>query len=299
MIEAEMSTTKVNCINCDHENSVQDKAFEELQFVKCENCQSEFNLFGVYRSLYETIPLCKTMVDVAVDHTYAKYYVEASNPTEKTAIEQNLEYNHFQENLRRILHDQILFGNCFLQMIHEDSGLVLQHLEPTELEFAFDFVQEPPFKGFSLEIVEMKRHSTPFTVYEMNSILLFRGGLASVKPIGYSIFGFDFTTWYFLRDVTNKYPLLDMQKEKHKDLKELREFEESIALEAAGIPHHLIFSWMQINPYVIKIENNRFQYDIESRRSTISRRMERKLFPAILKRNYEYNNFPRLMWQTV
>jgi len=290
-----MST--INCIKCDSENSVDYDVFKKLQFVKCGNCGETFNLFGVYRSLYETVPLCKRMVDVAVDRTYAKYYVEASNPKEKNAIEETLGNNQFQKNLRQILHDQILFGNCFLQMIRGDGGLVLRQLEPTELDFSFDYVREPPFRGVSLEIVKMKKHSTPYTEYEISNVLHFKGGWG-VESIGDSIFGFWFTTWYFLRDIIKKFPLLDMEGERYKDLKEFREFKESTVLGAAGIPYHLIFPWMQTDPTYDKIEDKRFQYDIEERRSLISRKIERKLFPVILNRNYEYENFPRLVWQT-
>ena len=53
----------------------------------------------------------------------------------------------------------------------------------------------------------------------------------------------------------NKYPLLDMQGERYKDLKEFREFRESTVLGAAAIPHRLIFPWLKItNPLFIKIE---------------------------------------------
>jgi hypothetical protein len=295
-----MPSIKVNCVKCDHANSFEYKAFKELQFVKCDNCGHHFNLFGVYRSLYDTNPLCKKMVDVAVEHTYAKYFVEASNSEEKNAIIQNLENNHFQEMLGQILHDKVLYGNCFLEMTPKDNIINLQRLEPSELEYTVDWVQrEPPARSYHQKIVAIKKHNKPFTEYDIKSILHFKGGSAGVEPIGYSIFGLRFTAWYFLRDVINKYPLLDMQGEKYKDLKEFREFRESIALSAAGIPHRLIFPWMKItNPVFTKIEDDRFQHDIEDKRSEISRKMERKLFPVILKRNYEYENFPRFTWQT-
>lgn len=158
--------------------------------------------------------------------------------------------------------------------------------------------REPPARSFHQKIVAIKERDEPFTEYDIGKILHFKDGLVGAEPIGDSIFGFWFTSWYFLRDVLNKYPLLDMQGAKYKNLKEFRAFRESTVLGAAGIPHRLIFPWMKItNPVFIKIEDDRFQHDIEHRRNEISRKMERKFFPMILKRDYEYENFPRLKWQ--
>ena len=182
-----MSTIKVNCIKCDIENSVDYDALKNLQFVKCGNCGETFNLFGVYRSLYYTNPLCKRMVDVAVEHSYAKYSVEASNSDEKNMIMQNLENNHFQEKLGQILQDMILYGNCFLEI---NNMLNLQRLEPSELDYKVDWVQrEPPARSYHQKIVAIKKHDDPFTEYDTKRILHFKGGLCGVEPIGYSILG--------------------------------------------------------------------------------------------------------------
>ena len=86
---------KVNCANCDQQNWVDFEAFKELQRVKCEGCGTSFNLFGVYKALYETIPLCKGIVDVSVKHAHTKYFVEAGNPTERGIIATTLESNNF------------------------------------------------------------------------------------------------------------------------------------------------------------------------------------------------------------
>jgi hypothetical protein len=293
-----MSSIAVNCVKCDHQNSIKFEILEGLQFTKCERCGVSFNLFDVYRSLYETIPICERMVDVSVDRSYAKYFLEASNATEKYEIEKNLENNHFQELLQPIFQDMILYGNSFVQMIFDSRTLKLNRLEPRELQFRIDWVQEPPFKSNSQKIVEIKSRDNPSINYEVKDCLHFKGGLVSHEPVGDSIFGLWFSTWYFLRDLPEAIPLLDMRGSQYSDLKWFRDFKESNVLGAAGIPHNLIFPWMQIHPNIVKIEEARFLYDIENRRNTISRSMERKLFPKILKRPYEYEDFPRLKWQT-
>jgi len=290
------SSVKVNCVNCHYENNVEFETLKKLSFVKCKKCAQDFSLFGVYYSLYNTIPLCEKMVNVAVDHTYANHSIEATQTQEKEKIERVLEGNVFSELLRKILHDMVLYGNSFIQMISDSQIFRLQRLEPRELQFRIDWVREPPFKSYSQKIVEIKRYDDPSIEYDIKDCLHFRGGLVSDEPIGDSILGFWFTTWYFLRDLPELVPLLDMRGKQYSDLKWFRDFKESNVLGAAGIPHNLVFPWIQIEPKVLKIEQQRFQDDIKMRRDRISWLMEHQLFPRILGRNYEHENFPQLVF---
>ena len=291
------STIKVNCVNCDYQNIVEFEALKNLHFVECKKCGTNFNLFGVYHSLYSTIPLCERMVNVTVNHTYTNYYIEAVQPQEQKEIEKTLKGNNFRELLRQILHDMILYGNSFIQMIPKNPTLTLKRLEPKELEFRIDWVQEPPRRSYFQKIVEIKRFNDPSIEYDVNNCLHFKEGFTLSEPIGDSILGFWFTTWYFLRDLPEMVPLLDMRGRKYSNLKWFRDFKESNVLGAAGIPHNLIFPWIQPQPRIMRIERERFQFDIERRRNTISRLMERQLFPRILGRNYEYDTFPRLIFR--
>lgn len=290
------SNTKVNCVNCDYENIAEFDTLKNLRFIECKKCGTSFNLFWVYQSLYKTIPLCEKMINVTVDHTYAIHKIDAAQPQEQENIEQTLEENRFQELLTEILHDMVLYGNSFIQIIPEDPTLKLQRLEPRELKFRIDWVQEPPRRSYQQKIVEIKRYDSPSIEYEVANCLHFKEGLSLSEPIGHSVCGFWFTTWYLLRDICKKFPLLDMQGEKYSNLKGFRDFEESGVLAAAGIPHKLIFPWMRIKPNIMRMEQERFQHDIERRRKKISRLIERQLFPRILGRNYEYKNFPRLVF---
>lgn len=90
--------------------------------------------------------------------------------------------------------------------------------------------------------------------------------------------------------------ILEMQGKKYSDLKWFRDFEESNVLDAAEIPYNLIFPWMKTNSRLAQIERERFQHDLERRRNTVSRLIERQLFPRILGRDYEYGSFPRLIF---
>lgn len=283
-------------MNCDYQNIVEFVVIKNLQFIKCINCGNEFNLFGVYWSLYNTIPLCERMVNIKVDHSYAKYNIEAIIPQEGEYIKKTLEKNNFHELLKRILFDMVLYGNSFIQIIPDDPILRLQRLEPRELQFKIDFIQEPPMRVYFQKIVEIKRFDDPSIEYDINNCLHFKEGLALSEPIGYSICGYWFTTWYFLRNVPHIVPLLDLRGEEYSNLKWFRDFKESSVLGAAGIPHNLIFPWIHPNPRYMSIEQSRFKHDIDRRRNAISRLMERQLFPKILDRDYEYDNFPRLIF---
>ncbi|MDH5447610.1 MAG: hypothetical protein OEX01_01205 [Candidatus Bathyarchaeota archaeon] len=236
------------------------------------------------------------MVNVTVDHAYANYHIEAFQAQEQEKIESTLKESNFRDLLRLILHDMILYGSSFMQMIPKDQILTLKRLKPQVLIFRIDWVQEPPRRSYFQKIVEIKRFDDPSIKYDIDDCLHFKVGLTVCEPIGESILGFWFTTWYFLRDLPEMVPLLDMRGAKYSSLKEFRDFKESGVLGAAGIPHSLIFPWMQTPPSIMKIEQQRFQHDIERRRNTISRVVERQLFPRILGRNYDYDNFPRLVF---
>jgi len=290
---------KVNCINCDSENLFEFDVLSRLSFVRCKKCNENFNLFGVYNSLYSTIPLCKKMVDVAVDYCYAQYSIEASLPQEKGKIERVLKENDFSELVRKLLYDMVLYGNSFVHMTSDSHKFNLNRLEPRELQFKIDWVQEPPFKSYGQKIVDIRRHDNPSVNYDVKDCLHFKGGLGSTEPVGDSILGLWFGTWYFLRDIPEAVPLLDLQGSQYSDLKWFRDFKESNVLGAAGIPHNLIFPWLQIQPRVLKIEQQRFQHDNERRRDEISWLLEHKAFPRIIGRDYQYDNFPRLVFHAI
>ena len=286
---------KVNCGNCDQQNWVDFEVLKELQRVKCEGCGKSFNIFGVYKSLYDTIPLCKGIVDVSVKHAHTKYVVEAGTQTERGVIAETLENNSFQSKSRKILRDLMILGNCFIQ-VTQKKDVRLKRLEPSELDFTMDWVQEPPFRSLQQKIVEIRKHDEPTEKYEIDDILHFKSGPVGYYPFGQSIFGFWFTSWYFLREMSKNAPLRELRN--HNNLQWFRDFRMSTVLAATGVPHNLIFPWMKTNPKVIKIEQDRFQHYIERRRNEVSWLIERELFPIILKRKFKYENFPRLKWKS-
>jgi hypothetical protein len=238
------------------------------------------------------------MVDISVDFGRAIYNIETENAQEKTKISSFLKAYQFQEMIDKILHDMVTYGDCFVQTI-SDKTIILQKLDPTDLEFEIDWINEPPARSYHEAITKIQKHTTPFTKYDVKTILHFKNGSPISSFNGESIFGFWFKDWYFLRDCAEVVPLLGVEGEQYSNVRWFRDFKESNVLGAAGIPHELIFPWMKIdNPRFKQIEANRFQHNIERRREKISRILERKLFPQIVNRDYEYHNFPRLTWRT-
>ena len=279
---------RVSCVNCDQQNWVDFEALKELQRVKCEGCGTSFNLFGAYKALYETIPLCKGIVDVSVKHAHTNYVVEAGTKTERGVIAENLESNSFQSKSRKIMRDLTILGNSFLQVAAKKE-VRLKRLDPSGLDFSIDWVQEPPFRSLQQKIVEIRKHEEPSEKYEVDDILHFRSGSVGYNPFGQSIFGFWFASWYFLREISKNAPLRELRK--HHNLHWFRDFRMSTVLAATGVPHNMIFPWMKIKPKVIKIEQDRFQHYIEQRRTEVSWLIERELFPRILKRKFRSRIF--------
>jgi len=188
----------------------------------------------------------------------------------------------------------ILYGNSFVQIVPKSGNLTLKRLEPKELKFEIDWVQEPPRRSYQRKIVKIDSFVEPSTEYDVNDCLHFKEGFIPYEPVGTSILGLWFTDWYFLRDSSKMVPLLAMEGKKYSQLQWFRNFKESNVIGAAGIPYRLIFPWMQIRPRLLAIEKQRFQHDIERRRDRISRLIERQLFPRILGRSYDYDDFPRM-----
>lgn len=158
----DFSLLTVNCVHCDNQNSVDFNAFQKLKFVKCDNCGNMFNVFGVYKYLYDNFPLCKKMVDVSVGFGRARYNIETENAQEKAKISSFLEAYQFQEMIDRILHDMATYGDCFVQSI-SGKTMILQKLEPTDLEFKIDWINEPPLEVITKQLQKYKNilHLSP------------------------------------------------------------------------------------------------------------------------------------------
>ncbi len=68
----------------------------KLNFVQCPKCNTKFNLFGIYRALYETNPLCARIVDVATKHTDTEIFITGGEERDVEAVIQVLDTNNFQ-----------------------------------------------------------------------------------------------------------------------------------------------------------------------------------------------------------
>lgn len=288
-------SVKVDCSNCDQQNWVDFETLRHLQRVKCEGCGISYNLFGVYEALYESNPLCREIADVSVKSAHTNYVVEARNATERGVILDSLESNSFQSKSKKMMRDLTILGNSFLQ-ITPKKEIQFKRLEPSQLDFTIDWVQEPPFRALQQKIVEIRKHDEPSEKYEVSDVLHFKSGSVGYDPFGQSIFGFWFASWYFLREMSKNAPLRELRK--HQNLQWFQDFRKSTVLAATAVPHHLLFPWMKIDPKVIKIEQDRFQHYIERRRNEVSWLIERELFPRIVKRKFKYENFPRLKWKS-
>jgi len=287
---------KVHCVQCDGENIVDFDKLKNLEFIKCSSCGEYFNLFGLYWSLYEKIPLCKKMVDIFVQNLYSNYVIElesSNNVKDVDQIRKILLNNSFCEQLKQIIFDTVLYGNSFL---HVNKTLNLIRLEPSKLEILIDWVQRKPARGFYPEIVKINEFNKSSKKYNFKDILHFIGESSISGPIGDSICGFWFDSWYIVRDAPIPLLLMKSNGVDVSSFENFRDFEESGIMGAAGIPYKLIFPWYQIDPSVDQREQQRFLDEIKRRRHQISRVLEREYFPKILKKKFSTDNFPRFLF---
>jgi len=288
----EFSKIKVHCSQCDGENIVKFDELRNLKFIRCSSCGNFFNLFGLYRSLYDKIELCKVMVDIFAQNLYSDYFIEPKNSKDDVGIINKILLNNsFNELLKQIIFDIVLYGNSF---IHVNKNYKLTRIDLSKIEFIIDFVNRKPFKSFSYEIVKLKELKKLFKSYDTKEVLHFIGEPSiDGRPLGESICGFYFDSWYLLREVPEPILIMKSQNVDVSKIEWFRDFEESNIIGASGIPHKDIFPWYQITAVIDQMEKNRFKNIIRRRRNNISRVMEREFFPKILNRKFESDSFPR------
>ncbi len=185
----------------------------------------------------------------------------------------------------------ILYGNSFIAKQSTGLSLRLQRLEPEDLAFTIDFVQEHPAISFREKMTELKDLKTSIT-YLANDILHFKVSDSGYEPFGSSILGMWLHDWYFLGAWEGTVPLLNTKNPEENAIKELWGLKQSLVIGAARVPYELIFPWLRTRSQQILWDM--FTDDIESRRNKLKRLTRRKLFPRILNKTYDDNTTPDL-----
>ena len=286
--------TEVRCIDCNDVNPYNFQDFKKMNWMKCKKCGQSFNLIGVWDSLYKQNDLCERIVEVATTHTNTNYKIDSTNKEETDKINDVFQNVNFSNIIRQIFFDLVIYGNSFFLIKGSGRKLTLNRLEPTKLKFKIDFVQEPPRKSYQEKIVEISDFSNASNLYDLNDIIHFKIKDMGYEPFGFSVLGMWFRDWYLLGQSKNTEYLLMTKTFPDVKLKKFVDYIESIVVAAARIPLELIFSWITIKSNSITYMS--FNGDIKTRRNEVKRTIERQLFPKILERQFNVENFPTLIF---
>lgn len=101
-----------------------------FQTVSCKSCHEPFNLFTIYKTFYEEIPIAKQIADIWTKTIYKNYIVEGSNNDEAIAINRFLEQSNFHKMFPQIVLDCSVYGNSFIKHTDKDESIELTRIDP-------------------------------------------------------------------------------------------------------------------------------------------------------------------------
>jgi len=272
--------TTIFCVFCDTSKDVELNEIDRGQFQTCQNCGERFNLFGIYKWIYNSVSLARKLVDMLSSSIYQNFRFEGTNEKELKIIEQFRKESSFASLLSDIVFDTVLFGNSFVEKVGRDEGY-FRRIDPTSIEIITSWHRRPPFKSYSEEIDRVIEYSTNTREVERPAFVHFAWNAIS-PPIGFSALGLWFDDWY--RVAFNKGS-------------ELAVFTEYTIIYAAGVAYYLIHPEVQDKNRVIRNREARlFSTNIRRRRNNISRVVERELLPFALGRPHKHKDYPRLIF---
>ncbi len=183
------SSTTVCCPYCTAKLDVSKNTLPEYVSTRCPHCKKQFNVFTLYRWLYEQIPLAKIIADRDADTLFKHFRIEASNEEEKEAIINFFNMNDFKNIFKRIVLDCIIYGISFLEWKKdENNNIRVLYINPADTNVRisrqhFDII-------FSLETYDNIEFSS-------ENIIHFSLGINLTYPdLGSSIYGYWFHKWY-------------------------------------------------------------------------------------------------------
>ncbi|MHA1410565.1 MAG: hypothetical protein ACTSQY_09725 [Candidatus Odinarchaeia archaeon] len=282
-----LSRVKVNCPSCDGQNDLVFNSLKKLELQTCTSCGHRFNLYGLYQSLYDTIPLCAQIVNVYEDSLTKKYSIKGGSQNEKSKLEYLLAEIDFPKMLRSIYHDTLLFGSSFWCFDDDQFTRLIPELH----DFKVDWVQTPPFKSLSEKIIEIENRETGKKFDQMSFIHLLNRG---IDELGESICRFWFTSWYNVKNIGEWVFGLKSIERDTDTLEKIQGFTESGIISAAGIPYHRVFPWAVVSEDYKKDSERHFSIQHRMRKESLSRQIESRIFPKLLGRDYDYDTFPKL-----
>jgi len=195
-----MLTASTFCPNC-NEFFVVSSTHDEFRLGRaqeCPRCHSQFNIFQVYRTIFEEIPIGKTVADKAVEIIYSPYKIHGDNKSGVQKIEQFMADNFSEEKLKKIIYDCVVYGTCILRKTVNGS-LTLENVYLPDYEIIEEFRKKPGYQSFGYHINELRNIRTGDTIPDEQIISLFTESDHRGDVVGFSRYGMWFNKWHVLK----------------------------------------------------------------------------------------------------
>lgn len=284
--------TLVWCPQCEYENEVPHKRFEKGAFFKCQNCDSEFNVFQIYRQIHDEVDIAKKIVDLYVAKIGTAYSIEPESNPYTRGIEQFLESVGFPTLMEEILVDTIVFGNAFLEPVRKEQTITLNRIDLTGTEIVTGY-EVGDGKGYVERIQKLVQHQPSSREIQRKDLIHFHPP-PTIGPLGLSTFGFWFSLWRILKlglpAVTTA--IVMGRKWDASNLQETVDYAKRHVTMGALIPYFLIEPYPEPHELVTRIGLSLFSSRTDQWRRILAWTVEREIFPLRLATDYDSDKHP-------
>jgi hypothetical protein len=283
------SLLNLYCPYCEGEFTTLMIEVGKFQTVTCKSCHKPFNLFTIYKTFYEEIPIAKRIADIWTKAIYKNYKVEGLNEDD---INRFFEQNNFHKLFPQIVLDCNIYGNSFVKYTNKDGLIELTRIEP-----AFANVSTIP-KGFD-QLLDITTHKGDHI--NPDELIHFTIDITIDPPFCDPVFGLWFDKWYPLK--LSPQSLISasilknrgMSPDSTNNIEKIREYFKREVILGSGLPSSLFTN--DLNEEQIMVQMTLFRHEVQSKRSRLQDTVERKIFSLVLNKKRDLNNFPEFIIQ--
>ena len=275
----DISLIRIHCIECEKPQKLKIDQFDKGHFTTCKECGANFNVYSVYVSFYNEIPTATQIVDALTTEIGVNYVIESPDTSDKEKIEHFLKENQFQPLLKSVVFDTVIFGNSFIEK--KPQGVLLQRIDPTTIEVKTSWQKGEgivPFEG----IEKLIQHIPKPREISKENIIHFSAEPSLREPLGFSVYGFWFHTWYLL---------------KYAPTEGLRKYARNMVVTGSGVPLFMIDPTIKVPQFFQTDAMAYFKRNVQRRRKRIALTIEREIFPLALERTFAFENYPHFQFR--
>jgi hypothetical protein len=279
--------TILYCTECEREITIYHTAdISKGQSLRCAGCNTQFNVFAIYKSFYEDIPLAKKLADIKIVVAKKDYRVIGKEEDVRIIIE-FFENSKFDMLYAQIISDLVIYGNAFVEKNNEHKT-VERHDPATSLINVKKVLQGT----LQEEVV----HLTTKEGRNITSSNLIHFAVKNYMepPFGESSYGFWFELWYLLKLSPNAlinasiFTNMGYVWKTPEEITQRRKELEKRVIQGAGLDPGLIDPDLKPSPYAIR----ELQEDAGDIQREVVTKVESEILPFVLNRDLDtnYNN---------